>query len=131
MKNSLDLLLAIDTDKIKRPTKEVEIKRLSELTGGRVVFSLQSLTTNEHSDVMETCTDSGNINRLELQKMIILKGVTSPDFKDKSLLEKFDVPTPKALIEKLLLPGEIVSVYNEISELSGFSENAVSELKNA
>lgn len=128
--NSLDLLLSIDNSKISRPTKEVELKRLTKLTGDKVIFKLQGLTANEYNDILEQSAGKDNVNVADTQALVIINGVVSPDLKDKKLLDKFDVPTPKLLIQKLLMPGEIVRLYQEISKLSGFADDTVSDLKN-
>ena len=46
-------------------------------------------------------------------------------------MDKFKVYTPKDLIRKILLAGEIVTLYNIIGELSGFDGGAVEEIKNS
>ena len=66
----------------------------------------------------------------EMQIMTVLAGVKEPDLKDKKLLEKFNAPTPKELLQKLLLSGEITNLYNVISELSGYGPDSVAEIKN-
>lgn len=61
--------------------------------------------------------------------MTVLKGVKNPDFRSKDLREKFGVPTPNEVVSKLLLPGEITKLYNIISDLSGFGDAAIEEVK--
>ncbi len=129
--NTLDLLLASNLDKITRPAKEVEIKRLSGLTGGKVIFSCEALTTDEFFDIQETVSRSKSENVInEIKLFTLLKGVKSPDLKSKELMDKFDVPKPTEVVKKLLLPGEIQDIYDIISSLSGFGEDAVEEIKN-
>lgn len=41
------------------------------------------------------------------------------------------VSTPKDLVRAILLSGEIAKIYGEISELAGFGDNAVKEVKNS
>ena len=45
-------------------------------------------------------------------------------------MQKFKASTPKELVRKLLLSGEIANIYAEISSLTGFGEGAVKEVKN-
>ena len=47
------------------------------------------------------------------------------------MLSKFKVSTPKDLVRAILLSGEIAKIYGEISELAGFGDNAVKEVKNS
>ena len=51
-------------------------------------------------------------------------------FKNKDLMAKFNAKTPKEFVKVLLLSGEIISLYGEISNLSGFGGNAIQEVKN-
>jgi len=43
----------------------------------------------------------------DMQVFMVLAGVVSPNLKDKALLDHYSVPTPKELLLKLLLPGEL------------------------
>ena len=43
---------------------------------------------------------------------------------------KFGSPTPKELIKKILLSGEIVSIYGAVSDISGFKDSSIEEVKN-
>ena len=45
-------------------------------------------------------------------------------------MAKFKATTPKELVRKLLLSGEIANIYGEIASLSGFGEGSVKEVKN-
>jgi len=130
--NTLDLLLKLDESKIKKPTKQVEIKRLSEILGEKVVFTCQAVTANKMAEIQEMVLDvkTQQIDVQEMQIMTVLAGVKEPNLKSKELMEKFNVPTPKELLQKLLLSGEITNLYNVISELSGYGPDSVAEVKN-
>lgn len=130
--SALDLLLKLDQTKLKRPTKEVEVKRLSSLTGEKVIFICEALTADEMAGIQEMVLDvkKQDVDVSEMQILSLLAGVKEPNLKDQKLLSFYSVPTPKELIKKLLLPGEIAALYNNISELSGFGDGAVEEVKN-
>ncbi|MBB6217496.1 hypothetical protein HNQ80_003617 [Anaerosolibacter carboniphilus] len=130
--NTLDLLLQMDLSKLKKPTRDVEIKRLSASAGNPVIFTLEALTPDKMNEIQEMCLDyeAEKMNLSELQLMTIVEGIKSPNFKSKELMDKFGVYTPKDLVKKLLLPGEIVNLYNLVGEISGFDENVVEEIKN-
>ena len=53
-------------------------------------------------------------------------------FKDKALREHFGCPTPKELINKLLLKGEVDDLVNAINDLSVLKqvEDVENEIKN-
>ncbi|RTE05489.1 phage tail assembly chaperone [Paenibacillus whitsoniae] len=131
MSNTLDLLLSIHPDKLKRPVMDIEIKRLSEAAGGKVLFSIQALTPDEEEEIRGIATSNdGDVDPVKTRIFAMLAGVKSPNLKDAKLLEKYGVITPKELVTKLLQPGEILQVYNKIMSLSGYGDDAVTELKN-
>ncbi|WP_066503479.1 phage tail assembly chaperone [Abyssisolibacter fermentans] len=131
--NTLDLLLQLDESKLKKPSKEVEMKRLSELIGEKVIFKVEALTPIKMEEIQEMCMndDMENINITELQLLTSIEGVKEPNLKSKELMDKFEVYSPKDLIRKILLPGEIITLYNIIGDLSGFDGGAVEEVKNS
>lgn len=130
----MDLLLQLDESKLVKPSKQVEVKRLSAIMGEPVIFTVESISASKFSDIQSSAitTDKKgiDIDMSEIQKMTVLEGVKDPSFKSKELKEKYGVPTPVELINKLLLPGEITSLYNVISDLSGFGDNVIEEIKN-
>lgn len=136
--NVLDLLLGSDIGDIKLPTKQVEIKRLSEVFGAPFVVTCKALTPDKYEEVQDMALEiSGKEVDLDvnlLQLFVVLEGVCDatemPMFKNKDLLTKFKAQTPKELVRKILLSGEIASLYGTISELSGFGDGAIEEVKN-
>lgn len=137
-KKSLDLLLGLDKSKIQRPSRKIELNRLSQLVGEPVIFTCQALTMDEFQEIQEVSISFGKKGELEdfstnnVQIFTLLKGIVDPSLTDAKLLETYGATTPKQLIEssKLLLPGEVTQLYNVISSLSGFGEDSVKELKN-
>lgn len=136
MKKTIDLLLNADLSMLKKPCKEVELKRLSELLGEKVIFKCEGIAADKFAQIQEgvlVLNDEGdfeNIDTQELQIFTIIEGVKEPRLKNSELIEKFQAVTPKELVKKLLLPGEISHLYNIISELSGFNSDTVVEIKN-
>ncbi|MCB2309057.1 hypothetical protein LGL08_20345 [Clostridium estertheticum] len=134
--NTIDLLLGLDTDKIERPTQTMEVKRLSELVGDKVIFNCQALDATTYNEIQK---DAVNINKKgtitdldvgEMQIFMVLAGVTEPNLKDPKLLSHYGVVTPKELVLNLLLPGEIITLYNLVNDLSGFGEDVEEDIKN-
>jgi hypothetical protein len=124
--NVIDLLLNTDGNKLKMPTKEVEIKRLSRAAGEKVIFKLESISMDKYVDIGEMSKDPG-----DTQIFAIIEGVKEPNLRDKDLMNKYNSVTPKDLVKKLLLPGEIGTLYSEVSELSGFDKDMIEEVKNS
>lgn len=134
--NTIDLLLGLDTNKIQKPTREVEIKRLSAIAGSKVIFKCQAVDADTYSDIQQNAInlsskgDVTSINMGEMQTFMVLGGVIEPSLKDQALLSHYCSVTPKDLVSKLLLPGEVTTLFNVINELSGFGEDAVEDIKN-
>ncbi len=126
----LDMFLQLDVDKLTRkPSRGVELKRLSDLLGARAIFKCQALDGQTYADIQRRAigiSKRGSIKDIdiyEMQVMTALEGVIEPSFKDKKLLDHFNAPTPKDLVKKMLLPGEIAELHNVINELSGYERD--------
>lgn len=136
--NVLDMLLGSDIGEIKLPTKEIEITRLSEVYGKPFILTVSALTPDQYEEIQDMAVGikgkDADIDLKLLQTLVLLEGVIDgtgkPMFKNKDLMAKFKAKTPKELIKKILLSGEIASIYGEISELSGFGDNSVTAVKN-
>lgn len=131
--NTVDLLLNIDAGKLVKPTKDVEIKRLSAIAGAPVMFTCQAMDPDRYSEIQQDAVNfdkKGKVSKIDMSEMrvfMILDGVTSPDLKSKDLMDHYGVVTPKDLIKKLLLPGEMDELFNNINTLSGFDEDSDEE----
>lgn len=136
--NVLDLLLGSDIGEIKLPTKSMEITRLSGVFGAPFVITVSALSPDRYEEVQDMAVSvkgkEADIEISLLQILVVMEGVVDtngkPMFKNKDLMAKFKASTPKELVRKILLSGEIASIYGEIASLSGFGEGAVTEVKN-
>ena len=134
--NILDLLLGSDVGEIKLPTKEVEITRLSQVYGAPFILTIKAITPAKFEEIQDMSIDvkgkDADIDITQLQLFTVIEGVVdatgAPMFKNKELMSKFKVSTPKDLVRAILLSGEIAKIYGEISELAGFGDNAVKEV---
>ena len=136
--NILDLLLGSDVGEIKLPTKQVEITRLTEVFGKPFILTCQALSPEKYEEVQDMALSvSGkdvDLDVSQLQLFTVMEGVVDaegkPLFKSKELRDKYKVPTPKEVVKKVLLSGEIVAVYTVIAKLTGFDDTAVKQVKN-
>ncbi len=136
--NILDLLLGSDIGEIKLPTKQMEITRLSNIYGKPFIITVSALSPDKYEEVQDMAVSikgkDADIEITLLQLLVVMEGVVDPTgkpmFKNKDLMNKFNAKTPKELIRKILLSGEIANIYAEISTLSGFGDGSVTEVKN-
>lgn len=136
MTNALDLLLG-NEELLTKPSKEFVVRRLSR---GDMEFklTLEAVTMNQFKHIQQMCTDKrGTVDAIGVQVMLLTYGVREFNFKlaeNKDKLQdtfsKLGVANSEGLVQKVLLPGEISMIASEITELSGFGENMVEEVKN-
>ena len=141
--NVLEAMMAAEkagNDLCAKETKEVELKRWSKIYGQKMMFTIQAIGPRRLLEIQRQCTTvkKGNIKDVDaymMQVLTLLDGVKDPDLKNKQLLDKFSVVTPKELINKIFNAGEIVTLFTEIQKLSGVDmdedeDEAEEEIKN-
>lgn len=122
----LDLLLGKGIPNVLRelPTARYRVKRLSELAGEDVVFSLRGLPYGRVEELKRSMSDDVSIH-------ILLAGVTEPNLTDPALRSKFGGVTPAETVKAMLLAGEIEDLSNAIQWLCGYRHSTIEEIKNA
>ncbi len=123
----LDLLLRADLPDLRKalPEKRMEVKRLSELAGEPVVFTLRALSYKEIRDIQDKRREDQAVSA-------VLYACKDPDWRDQRLLSAVSgAVTPLDVIQARLSPGEIDELYVEIQKLSGYINRTLREVKNA
>ncbi|OOB77428.1 MAG: hypothetical protein BEN18_10275 [Epulopiscium sp. Nuni2H_MBin001] len=126
--NIINLLLESDPDILEQNmSKDIEITRLSALFGQPFILTCLPLSQSQIQYISEVAKDH------HTQKLYAVLEATKLDnkkFSDPIFREKFAVNKNLDVIEKLFLAGEIQAIYNEIQVISGFTVDAVREIKN-
>lgn len=125
--SALDLLLRPELPDVRKslPEKRMEVKRLSELAGEPVVFTLRALSYKEIRDIQDKRREDQAVSA-------VLYGCKDPDWRDRRLLTAVSgAVTPLDVIQARLNPGEIDELYVEIQKLSGYIDRTLREVKNA
>lgn len=123
----LDLLLRSELPDVRKalPEKRIEVKRLTELAGEPVVFTVRALSYNEIRKVQGKPLEDQAVSA-------VLYGCKDPDFRDKRLLDpEKGVAAPPDAVKAKLTAGEIDELYIEIQKLSGYLQRTLAEVKNA
>ena len=123
----LDLLLRTDLPDVRKalPEKRMEVKRLSELAGEPVIFTLRALSYKEIRDIQDKRREDQAVSA-------VLYACKDPDWRDQRLRSAVSgAVTPLDVIQARLSPGEIDELYVEIQKLSGYINRTLREVKNA
>ena len=131
--NIIDKLMKIDAGTLETP-KAVH-KMFVTKVGEVLDFEIQAINAEKATEIQQKAIkiENGNVSDIDVYKtkvLTIMEGC--PMFKDKALREHFNCPTPKELINKLLLKGEVDSLVDAINNLSDLKEieKADDEIKN-
>ena len=125
----LNLLLETDPQQLElKFSKKFEVKRLSEIIGSPFVVTCSPITNEQLSHLSEI---SKNNTDLKINTVLECCKIDGKKIASKELMEKLKAITPKDLIEKLLLPGEIYELYSTVNSMSGYGEGVIEEIKNS
>lgn len=124
-KDLLALLLRPELPNVLKelPTARYRVKRLSELVGKDVVFTLRALPYGKVQKLRESMAEDTNVQ-------ILLAGCAAPDWKAPELRERFGGATPAETVKAALLPGEIEDLSRAIERLCGYRRATIEEVKN-
>lgn len=137
MANIIDELLGFDADKIEIPKKDFTMK-LRKLGNKELTFPLVAISAEKMAKIKEDSMEMSAKNKevkmrtalYQSQVMTIIEGCPKV-FRNENVIKKFNVNTPKELVGKLFLSGEIDLIVDEIEKLSGFDdEDSVEKVKN-
>ena len=131
--NIIDKLMKIDAGTLETP-KAVH-KMFVKKIGEELEFEIEAINAEKATEIQQKAIkiENGNVSDIDVYKtkvLTIMEGCQM--FKDKELREHFKAPTPKELINKLLLKGEVEDLVDAINNLSDLKkiEKAEDEIKN-
>ena len=131
--NIIDKLMKIDAGTLETP-KAVH-KMFVTKVGEVLDFEIEAINAEKATEIQQKAIkiENGNVSDIDVYKtkvLTIMEGCQM--FKDKALREHFKCPTPKELINKLLLKGEVEDLVDAINNLSDLKkiEKAEDEIKN-
>src|SRR5471030_989960 len=125
--NLVEKLLKIDAGKIELPSKEVKIK-LAKLGKIEVAFTCTAISMEKYNEIQERVLQvdkKGNIQGFATAKAkieTVLAGV--PELRSEELMKHFKAPTPKELMNKIFLHGEVDILADTVTEISGVESSS-------
>ena len=131
--NIIDKLMKIDAGTLETPkaVHKMYVKKIGE----ELEFEIEAINAEKATEIQQKAIkiENRNVSDIDVYKtkvLTIMEGC--PMFKDKALREHFKCPTPKELINKLLLKGEVDDLVDAINKLSDLKkiEETEDEIKN-
>lgn len=105
-------------------------ERLEKALKGRS-FKVRAMTNAEYRSFMKMAYTSRNGKRefdnIKFVESIVLNCTIEPNFRKVDAIEKAGCGTPEEFMHKVLLPGEIDRLGNEIARRSGFGAQDVED----
>lgn len=130
--NIAEALLAVDAGKLKeRATEEIEVTRLSKIFGEPFILQIQQIPTKRVKEIQDNAIVIGKngkpkeVKGFDMQLMMLCDGIANKEFDKREVLDHFKAATRKDLFQALFNAGEITGIYNKISDLCGFADDAV------
>lgn len=123
--NTVEKLLKYDAGKLKVPGKTVTME-LRKLGGEEFEFPCRAVDAEYVAELQENSIEfaDGDIDRIlmyDTKVSTIIEGCPSV-FKSKELREHFGAASPKDLVSKLLVSGEMDFLKKEIDKLGGYDD---------
>lgn len=106
---------------------QVEVVRLSAAFGEPFIVTCAPISQKQLAYVAEAAK---NIQEQRIHFVLECCRVEGKKFTDKAFLDWTGCLKGEEVVKKLFRTGEISGLYNKVSELSGYGEDAIKELKN-
>lgn len=102
-------------------------KRFKDEKGGLLKFKIRAVTDSEMSDIQKICMRTGKKGKVDFDvskfnRLIAIKGCVDPKFEDAESIKGVGCVTPEDYIKKVMLPGEIATLAEQIQTLSGYTD---------
>ena len=127
---ALSLLLSSNTDKFKKPTKEVELTRLTEAHGEPFLCTVQAIDMNQFKEILRQTGETRNAeSNIQVAELAVKMGLIDPKLTDKELQRHFNAPHYKEIMNKMFLTGEIMELSEAIMDISKLNPEEKKEIK--
>ncbi|CEK34301.1 XkdN-like protein,hypothetical protein,Phage XkdN-like protein [[Clostridium] sordellii] len=125
MSKLMDFLVSNPIDNL---TEDVIISDRFKNENEILKFKIKAVSPDEFSELQKQCTKVGkkgkvNFDSKMFNDQLIINYTVEPNFKDADAIKKAGCMTPEQLLNKVLLAGEVATLVEEISTLSGFDKD--------
>lgn len=124
--NTVERLLKMDAGKVKAPEKDVILK-LVKFNNEEFTFPCRAIDPEIMAEIQEDAIElkGGDVSKIRMYNMKVMTIIEGCPkiFKDKNLLTHFNAVTPKELVKKLLVSGEMDELQNKINKLGGYDKD--------
>lgn len=128
----------LNANPIDDVTEEVVISpRFKDEQGNPLKFTIKAMTEDEFEDIRKRSTQVGKkkveFDSRKFNLHVAINNTINPDFKNADSIKKLGVSSPEEYVKRVLLAGELATLVQKISELSGFDvemSELVEEAKN-
>ncbi|MNU85100.1 Phage XkdN-like protein [compost metagenome] len=129
----------LNANPVEGLTEEVPVSpRFKDKEGNLLKFKIKALSGPEFEDVRKRSMEIRKKGKIEFNAQrfnntLVINNTLEPNFKDAESIKKLGCATPEDYLNKVLLPGEIVTLAGCIQSLSGFDvdmDDLVEEAKN-
>ena len=131
MSNALSLLMNVNQEKLKKPTKEVEVPRLSEIVEKQFNVTVKALNMAQLKEVLSGTKTDDIISNFESSALVVRYGMLDPLVTNKDLQAQMGVQNWEELLNKLFLPGEVMTISQEILSISDLDGSGMKKKKSA
>ncbi|MEK5167166.1 XkdN-like protein [Paenibacillus sp. FSL R5-0527] len=134
----MDLQEFLNANPVDNLTEEVVVSpRFKDEKGNPLKFTIKAMTEEEFEDIRKKSTQlrkkQVDFDNRKFNLNVAINNTVYPDFKNAESIKKLGVTTPEEYVQKVLLAGELATLVQKISELSGFDvemSELVEEAKN-
>lgn len=118
-------LLVNNQQALKKPTKEIEIPRLTESMGEKFEVTVKAINMAQLKGSIRELDTEDVAGTFEYACLIAKEGLVDPQVTDKELQKALNAPNYEELLNKIFLAGEIMTISEEILTLSDLNGEAM------
>ena len=99
-------------------------------------FTIKGVSGQQFAEYQKQATKMGGKKKVEFDnkkfnELIVINHTVEPNFRDAEAIKKANCQTPEEFLYRSLLAGEIATLSEKISSLSGFDKDIDEEIEEA